>query len=256
MKGYTVNELATIAGVSVRTLHYYDEIGLLKPRTRSDSGYRLYGEKELRKLQQILFFREFDFPLMEIAATIDSPDFDPVESLSNHRVVIEKRMDRLSTLLDTIDKTIKEYKGEHTMLTDKELYEGLTPEQAEKYTKEAERLFDPEIVKNVNKKIRGWSKEKWNSVKSEGQGIYEELGALLEKTSASSEETQKVIARHHAHIERFFEAPFEVYRGLGAGYADHPDFRAFYDHIKPGLADYIKEAIDCYCDYVLGKKKE
>src|SRR5512142_78697 len=103
---YTVQQLARLAGVSVRTLHYYDQIGLLKPSARTAAGYRLYGEADLLRLQQILFFRELDFPLTEIQAILDQPDFDQVKALRDHRLLLQQEADRLGRLLNTIEKTI------------------------------------------------------------------------------------------------------------------------------------------------------
>ena len=116
MKLYTVKELSRLAGVSVRTLHHYDQIGLLKPLQRSGSaGYRRYGQKELLRLQQILFFKELDFPLPDIRRILDAPDFDPVEALRFHRKKLTERVERLKTLLRNIDNTmLKEAKGRMT----------------------------------------------------------------------------------------------------------------------------------------------
>ena len=112
MKEYTVQQLAKLAGVTVRTLHHYDHIGLLKPSSRNSARYRFYGETELLRLQQILFFKELDFNLEDIARIIDSPGFDPVDALEAHRKELQNRAERLDALLETIDKTIKRLKGE------------------------------------------------------------------------------------------------------------------------------------------------
>ena len=113
-----------MAGVSVRTLHLYDEIGLLKPSIRTEKKYRLYGKAETIRLQQILFYKVLGMPLKEIAEILDDPQFDPIKSLENHKKVIQQKQEQLTTLLKTIDKTINHLKNE-TMLSTEELYEGL-----------------------------------------------------------------------------------------------------------------------------------
>src|SRR4030042_3897192 len=115
MMVYTVKKLAGLAGVSVRTLHYYDEIGLLKPESRSASGYRHYNEDAVIRLQQIMFFRELDFSLDEIRKIITRPDFDVLEALQSHRVLLTKRAERIDELLATVDKTIRKMKGKANM---------------------------------------------------------------------------------------------------------------------------------------------
>jgi DNA-binding transcriptional MerR regulator len=131
MRQYSVNQLAKMAGVSVRTLHHYDRFGLLKPSVRTEARYRLYGKDELIRLQQILFYKELDFSLADIRRILNDPNFDRVTALESHRHALERRRDKLTTLLGTIDKTILELKGEQIMMTDEELYEGFSKQQAE-----------------------------------------------------------------------------------------------------------------------------
>ena len=155
---YTVQQLARLAGVSVRTLHHYDHIGLLKPSARTEAGYRLYGEADLLRLQQILFFKEFDFPLADIQAILDEPRFDQVKALHDHRQMVQQEADRLGRLLNTIEKTISRLAEDHMSMTDEELYEGFTPEQIERYTREANELYDPQIMAESNRRVRNMSK--------------------------------------------------------------------------------------------------
>ena len=125
---HTVRQLASLAGISVRTLHHYDHIGLLTPSARSAAGYRLYGTEDLLRLQQILLFRELDLPLEEIRRILDDPGFDPVRALAQHRRTLELRAERLARLLHTIDRTIARLTEVDMSLTDEELYEGLPKE--------------------------------------------------------------------------------------------------------------------------------
>ena len=149
MKAYTVSQLANMARVSVRTLHHYDQIGLLRPASRTGAGYRLYGEPELLRLQQILFFRELDLSLSKIQTILDDAEFDQIASLESHRRQLQGRMDRLARLLKTIDKTIQRLTEDEMTLTDEELYEGFTPEQIERYERKAREMYDPELVREA-----------------------------------------------------------------------------------------------------------
>ncbi len=250
MRTYTVQQLARMAGVSVRTLHHYDQIGLLKPGARTDSGYRIYGEKELIRLQQILFYKELELPLQEVKRILDNPRFDPSQALKGHRKLLQKRIERYYCLIGTIDATLNRLEGEAEMLTDKELYKGFSKEKMGRYKREAREMFGEEIVERTEQKIKKFSSEKWNEVKAEGDSIARLLSELMDRGAGDSE-VQKVIERHHAWIENFYEAPADLYRGLGQLYATHKDFRATYDNYRIGLADFFKSAIDYYCDHAL-----
>ena len=133
---YTVKQLAKLAGVTPRTLHYYDEIGLLHPATYGENGYRYYGDDALLRLQQILFFRELDFSLEQIKTIIDRPDFDLLHALESHRRGLQDRVSRLNCLIDTVDNTIKHIRGEIQM-SEKDLYSGFDEEKQRQYAAEA-----------------------------------------------------------------------------------------------------------------------
>ena len=252
MKAYTVSQLAKMAGVSVRTLHHYDHLGLLKPSARTEAGYRLYREQDLLRLQQILFFRELDVPLSEIREILADPEFDQVQALRNHRQLLAKRAERLERLLTTIDKTIRRLTEDSMELTDEELYEGFTKEQAERYQREARELYDPALVAETERRIRKMTKEQWNAVKREGDEVARGIATLADRAPGDPV-VQRLIARHHAWIERFYPCSAEVYRGLAQGYAEHPGFRAFYDKYRGNLADFMRAAMEHYADHVLSK---
>ena len=246
MTGYTVKQLAKLSGVSVRTLHHYDEIGLLKPAQRTEAGYRLYGRNELLRLQQILFYRELDIPLEKIREALDEPDFDLVASLEFHRGELLKRSQRLEQLLSTIDKTIVELKNKTHMLTDEELYKGFPLGQGEAFRNEAAQRWG-DIVRQSEERVRKMSREQWNAVRNEGETIAQELAAVAEKDAAAPE-VQALIARHHRHLGNFYEVTEERYRCLAQVYTDDERFRAYYEKHRPGLAGFIRKAIDHYCD--------
>ena len=180
-KAYTVRQLAKMAGVSVRTLHHYDQIGLLKPSSRTEAGYRLYAEKDLLRLQQVLFYRELDFPLDEIRIILDLPGFDQVEALRDHRRMLGERAERLARLLRTVDRTIARLTEEDTMpLTDEELYEGFSPkerEQLKEYEAEARDRWG-EMAAESQRRVRQMSKAQWQAVQEEGDAATRLMGGI------------------------------------------------------------------------------
>lgn len=247
-KSYSVSELARMAGVSVRTLHYYDKIGLLRPSARTEADYRRYGEAELLRLQQILFYKELGLSLAEIGDILNDPEFDLVAALRQHRALLQQRAAQLSRLLKTVDRTIHRLTEKTMKMTDEELYEGFSRGKAMRYQQEAREMYDPAVVEETEKKLRKLSKAEWEVIKAEGDAITRELAALMERAAPEDPEVQAVIARHHAWIERFFRAPADVYRGLAKGYAGHPEFRAFYDHYAEDLADFLSAAMHIYAE--------
>lgn len=251
-KEYTVHELAKIAGISVRTLHHYDQIGLLKPGKRTDAGYRLYKDKDLLKLQQVLFYRELDFPLDAIKKIINKKGFDMASALEKHKAMLLERSKRTETLINTINKTIDSLKEEKNMLKDEELYEGFSKEEIESIKKEVNEKYDPKLVAESNKRVRSMGKEQFAAVKKEGEDIARGLGELMAAgKKPDSAEAQALIARHFAHLNNFYTPTREMYQGLGNLYVTDDRFRVYYDKYGKGTADFVKAAIDVYCDKTL-----
>ncbi len=253
MREYTVSELAQLAGVSVRTLHHYDQIGLLVPQTRTAAGYRLYQQSDLLRLQQILLYREMDVPLADIQRLLDDPGFDPLTALGEHRQHLSARIERLQRLLETVERTIEQLTEDEMPLTDKELYEGLTPEQAEQYEREARALYDPQIVAESNRRVRNMSKGEWKALQDEGDAINRELAEMMD-LAPSDERVQALIARHCVWLEHFWTPTAASYEGLGQGYASDERFRAYYDRYATGLADFMAEAMSWYARHTLAKE--
>ncbi len=253
MTAYTVRQVADMAGVSVRTLHHYDHIGLLRPSSRSEAGYRLYEEADLLRLQQILFFKELDFPLGEIRRILDDPGFDQVKALKAHRRLLQRRVERLARLLNTVDKTIQRLTEDDMSekMSIEELYEGFTDEQVERYRREARERWG-QVVDETEERMRGLPKTEWQAVKDEGEAVTQAIAALMDRAPGDPE-VQAQIARHHAWIERFYPAPAEMYRGLGQLYVEHEEFRAFYEKYRPGLADFMQAAMAYYAEHKLGE---
>ena len=242
---YTVKQLADLAGVSVRTLHYYDEIGLLAPDAYGENGYRYYDEDTLMRLQQVLFFRELDFRLDEIKAIIDRPDFDVLHALQTHRVTLEEKAARLGGFINTVDKTILRLKGEMGM-SDKELFEGFDEEKQKQYAEEARRRYGSVEVDNSMKRWGGYSAAQKGQIVAEGEQIRRELAANIGK-GYDSPTVQQIVARWHQHLRYFYEPSVERLRGLGQLYVDDPDFRVNYAKLDPKLPEFFRDAITFYC---------
>ena len=244
---YSVKQLSGLAGVSIRTLRYYDQIGLLKPAERSEKGYRYYGREELLRLQQILFYRELDFPLAEIASILSDPSFDLVSALEYHKQELQKRGRRLDQLIFTIDKTISELKNQGTMMKDEEIYEGFSKEQREAMRKEVANRWGKEQLENTENNIRQLGKEGYKDVKKEGEEVNRLLAGLIGRSPADKE-VQQAIARHHLFLNHFYEVKEARYRGLAKMYVEDERFRNHYEQYAPGLAAFIQQAVTVYCD--------
>jgi MerR family transcriptional regulator, thiopeptide resistance regulator len=168
---YTVNQLARLAGVTKRTLRYYDQIGLLQPTRVGENGYRYYGEQALLRLQQILLYRELDMPLDEIKRILDQPDFDVSAALEGHRAHLNRRIAHLQQLVETVDHTLGMMKGWEIM-EEKKLFAGFSDEEQAAMEKEAMQLYDPDIVKASNQKWKNYSSDEKQKIMDEGNAIY------------------------------------------------------------------------------------
>jgi len=251
---YTIHKLAESAGVSVRTLHFYDTEGVLKPLRIGSNGYRYYGEQERLRLQQILFFRELEFPLDEIKAILDAPDFDMAEALKDQHRLLGLKRTRLGRLMKTIDETITSIKKKKTM-SDSDLYGSFTKEEMEKYQEEARQKWgDTKAYKQSAERVKKMSKGDLAAIQKENEEVNRGLAAAMDK-GAKSKEAQAAIARHHAGIERFYTCSPAMYRNLGKMYVDDPRFTAHYEKYRPGLAIFVRDAIVYFCDREEGKGK-
>lgn len=245
---YTVKQLSDLAGVSVRTLHYYDEIGLLKPSKVGANGYRYYDDDALLRLQQILFYREIGLELMQIREILDSPDFDLVTALRSHRTVLEQKINRLQNLVSTVDSTIMHLVGGVDM-SKKRLFKGFSKEKQKQYEREARLQYGPE---NVNESVKRWNsygKKKQEAIMEEGGEIYLDLvKAMKAGKSAQSKTVREILQRWHEHIRYFYEPTLDILRGLGQLYNTDPEFMAFFQRIDPDLPPYLQETISQYVD--------
>lgn len=246
---YTVHQLAALAGITVRTLHHYDQIGLLKPSFSGSNGYRYYEEKELLKLQQILFFRELEFSLEQIKDIMDSPKFDFVTAMKDQKKMLQIKRDRIDALLSTIDKTIQSREGGEVMKND-DLYGGFTKKQMEEYKEEAkQRWGDTDAWKQSEEHTKHWTKTDYDRIAKQGAEWTAKMASLMEKGFAvDSPEIQEMIGQHYNALRTFYEPNYEMYRGLGQMYVDDPRFTAYYEKFGKGLAVFMRDAMVQFCD--------
>lgn len=244
-KKYTVGELAELSGVTVRTLHHYDEIGLLKPGQRSENGYRYYGRKELLRLQQIMFYRELEMPLEKIAELLDDPEFDAIASLRMQREELGKRSKQISVLIQTIDKTIHELQKNKNMLTDKELYEGFEPAQGEAYRKEAIDRWGEKSVLDSENKIRSMTKEEFGKIQNTGHTTLQKLASQM-SLGADHPDVLQTVKSYHDYINAFADTDKERFGMLGEMYAEDERFAKHYENYAPGLSVFLRDAIRSY----------
>lgn len=243
---YTVKQLSTLAGVTPRTLHHYDEIGLLKPESVGENGYRYYGEKSMLRLQQILFYRELGFSLDSIRDVLAKPEFQILDALEEHRESLQGRVRRLERLIQTVDKTINHLRGENIM-SPKGLFEGFSEEEQERYAEEAEQLYDPETVRESNRKWKSYSAEKKQAILDEGKQIYLDMIAAMPKGTDSSE-VQAIVDRWRKHMDYFWTPDLDQLLSLATMYGQSPDFRANFDQMHPDLADFMLDAVTIYIE--------
>jgi DNA-binding transcriptional MerR regulator len=242
--GYTVSRLARLAGVSVRTLHHYDQVGLLRPSGRSRAGYRLYGEGDLVRLQQVLFYRELEVPLERIREILDDPTFEPLAALASHRKLLMERATRLARLIETIDRTAARLRGEDGMLSDEELYEGFPKEKAERWQAEARARWGAAYDEST-RRVRSWSRGELAAARAEGAQTAAEVAALMDRAPADPA-VQAQVERLHGHLRRFYEPTPAMIAGLGELYVEHPEFCEHYEAIRPGLAAFLRAAMAVY----------
>jgi len=253
---YTVKKLAEMSGVSVRTLHFYDEIGLLRPAYHGSNGYRFYEEEQLLMLQQILFFRELGFELKQIQKVVGRKDFDKIAALSSHRQVLQKNLARTKELIKTIDKTIEHLKGTQKM-KEEDLYCGFVTkeQQAEYLTYLKNRLGkDHPYFAEAERNVKKWTKADMAHYKKETDADMKALAKLKEKQfSPSSPEVQAIVDKLYDWIKGFWTPDKESFIGLGQLYTELEWKKFFdkYDPHHPQLAMYLASAMKIFAEHEL-----
>ncbi|HEY5584603.1 MAG TPA: MerR family transcriptional regulator [Ruminiclostridium sp.] len=250
---YTVQKLAKIAGVSARTLRYYDEIGILKPARINSSGYRIYGQSEVDRLQQILFYRELDVSLESIKdIVVTAPYYDCTKALREHRQKLLTKRERLNLLIANIDKTIEASEG-RIIMTDKEKFEGfkqkIIDENEAKYGKEITTKYGSEQVKQSNKKLKDMTKEQYDEWESLSKRVIDTLKSALATGDPAGELAQKTADLHRQWLSYSWGSyTKEAHAGLAQMYVDDERFKAYYDKEQPGSAEFLRYAILIYTD--------
>ena len=245
---FTVKQLSKLAGVSVRTLHYYDEIGLLRPSQLGENGYRYYDDQAVLRLQQVLFYRETGLELIQIKAILDRPDFDVLTALHSHRAMLKDNISHLNYLIATVDQTMKHLSGEVEM-SKKQLFKGFSPKKQEHYERVARLQYGPDIVNESAKLWKSYSEKQKEAIFAEGNKVYSDLvDALKAGMAPTSATVQTILVRWHDHLHYFYEPKLEILRGLGDLYHDSPEFAANFQKLHPDLPAFLQAAIARYVD--------
>lgn len=247
---YSINELSKIARISTRTLRYYHEIDLLNPKRINSSGYRIYGENEVDKLQQILFYKSMGFKLEDIKDIVNSSSFDIMSALYDHKKELLEKRKEIDLLIKNVEKTISYKKGEAKM-SDKEKFEGfkknLVKQNEEKYGKEIREKYGNNQVDESNAKMLGLSEEEYKNMEQLASDIIEKLKEAMEENDPSGEKAQEACGLHKKWLGyswNFYSK--EAHRGLGEMYVADERFKKYYDNNKEGMAEFFKEALDIY----------
>lgn len=239
-----IKEVADLVGISVRTLHHYDEIGLLPPKETTESGYRLYSEENIEMLQQILFFKELGFSLKEIKKMISSSSFNRQEALILQRKMLVEKRKRLDKMIVTIDKTIKSERGEIEM-TNEEKFEGINF-QDNPYEQEARERWGDSYVDTANKKLRKMSQDEQKDLSKRWDMILNKL-AVLRDQPPESREVQETIKEWYEFLNHNFSSYSpDMFYGLGQLYIDDERFTKNIDKHGKGLAEFMSEAMKIF----------
>lgn len=247
---YTVQQLAQMAGVSARTLRYYDEIGLLKPDRDAYNGYRIYTSEQVDRLQQILFYREMGVGLDEIAHILNAPDFDAVAALRAHKQRLEEEIERMRVLVRNVERTIGEKEGK-TEMSDTQKFEGfkkaLVDENEAKYGKEARAAYGDETVDASNRKVLNMTQAQYEEVQALEQQMMDTLAEAFATGNPAGELGQKAAALHKQWLCYYWpKYDKQAHAGLAQTYVEDERFRKYYDKEQDGMAEFLRDAIVIY----------
>lgn len=245
-----VKEVADLIGISVRTLHHYDVIGLLKPGKTGDAGYRSYDDKHLDTLQQILFFKELGFPLKEIKRIIHDPKYDREHAYVLHKQMLLDKRRRIDRMLATLDKTIDAVKGGYEM-SNQEKFKGFDFTR-NPYEEEARKKWGNKQVAQSKARLDKLSQDEQQAMSREMNACYSKLASLRDQSPAS-EEAQAAIAEWYVLLNRMGDYSLETFKGLGQLYVDDERFTKNIDQFGEGLALFMRDAMAVYTDQRMGK---
>lgn len=241
---FTVGDLARLTGVTVRALHHYDELGLVRPSQRTAAGYRLYSDADVVRLQQVLLFRELGLPLHEIADALDN-DARREDVLRQHREVLVTKRARLDAMVAAVDAALSTLDKGHPMQPDdvKQMFDGFDHAQYEDEARE--RWGDTDAYKESARRTKTYGKAEWDQIKAAWARVYGALAELMTAgTPVTDPRVQALVEEHRAHIGRwFYPCSVEMHKGLGAMYVADARFTANLDKTAPGFAQYLSDAI-------------
>lgn len=247
---YTVQHLGKLAGISTRTLRYYDEIALLTPARINSSGYRIYGQHEVDRLQQILFYRELGIPLEQIKDIMSSPAYDGTRALMSHREQLLDKRRQLDILIANVEQTIASNEGRLTM-SNAEKFEGfkkkLIEDNEQTYGKEIREKYGDDQVNKSNQKLQNMTQEQHEEVTRLAEQVAQTLAEAFKQGDPASELAQQAADLHKQWLMSYWsEYSKEAHAGLAQMYVDDERFKAYYDVNQPGTAEFLRDAIHIY----------
>ncbi|TMQ06974.1 MAG: MerR family transcriptional regulator [Deltaproteobacteria bacterium] len=242
---FTVGELSRLTGVTVRALHHYDEIGLIRPSQRTAAGYRLYDKRDVLRLQQVLVLRELGVPLDDIGPAIDA-SADRAALLRKHRGMLAERRTRIDAMLAAVDAALEVLEEDRTMQPEdfKAMFDGFNPADHEDEARE--RWGSTPAYHEASRRTKQYGKPEWEAIRKESEEIYTRIGQLMQQGAAASDPAvQAAVEDHRKHIDRwFYPCSSQMHRGLGEMYVADPRFTATLDKKGgPGLARFLRDAI-------------
>ncbi len=244
-RALTVGRLAKLAGITVRTLHHYDELGLLAPGGRSAAGYRAYGEPDVERLQQILFYRELGFGLDEIREILADGGTDTLAHLRRQHALLGERMERLRRLSDAVRLAMEAHQLDIPLTPEErlEVFGDFKPEEHE--AEVTERWGNTDAYRESARRTKGYTKEDWVRIKADGEAaMVAMLAARTAGLPPTSEAAMDAAEAHRDQVDRwFYPVSYEMHRGLAAMYLADPRFTATYEAMGEGMAQYVHDAI-------------
>lgn len=250
MMEYTVQKLAKLAGVSTRTLRYYDDIDLLKPARINSSGYRIYGQAEINRLQHVLFYRELGVSLETIKNIMTDTAFDAATALHDHREKLLAKRNQLDLLIANVEKTLAASERGTTM-TDKEKFEGfkqkMIDENEQKYGEEIREKYGDNQVNQSNHSIKNMTQEQYEQIEKLRTEIDQTLSAAFRAGDPAGDLAQKAADLHRQWLSFYWNSyKKEAHAGLAQMYVEDERFTAYYDKEQPGTAEFLRDAIHIY----------
>ncbi|MDK2980348.1 MAG: hypothetical protein PWQ55_695 [Chloroflexota bacterium] len=246
-KTYTIKQIADMAGVTTRTIRYYDEIDLLKPVEVHSNGYRYYDRSSMLKLQQIMFFRELDLPLEDIREIVNRKDFDMLDALKKHHLSLETQQERLKRLLHTLDQTIESL-TDSSEISEEEYFRGF--DQSEYEEEVRARWGQTSYFAESQQKWTSYSPQQQEELKNRGAQLINDMVGSNPNAKPEDAHIQQAVGDYFEYLNRYFyTCDLDFFRGLADMWVADPRFAANYERVRPGGAAFVREAVHYYCDH-------